>query len=210
MIVLRAKNVEFDVTYVDLRDKPDWFLKISPHGKVPVLVVDEKPLFESNAIAEFLDEVVEPQLHPADPIKRARNRAWIENIRDFSTEVRGLYYSNTKEEFDAVLEKTPRQFQKMENAIQEDRENDGPYFNGPELCMVDASYAPFLRRFRLVDRSANTGLLAKFPLLSAWADALEGNEAIKGSLPDNFEDDFFAMLKRNNRYIVSIWKDEAA
>ncbi|MBT3904836.1 MAG: glutathione S-transferase family protein [Rhodospirillales bacterium] len=210
MIVLRAKNVEFDVTYINLREKPDWFLKISPHGKVPVLVVDEKPLFESNAIAEFLDENAEPRLHPEDSIKRARNRAWVENIRDFSEEVRGLYYANTKEEFDAVLEKTPGQFQKMETAIKEDRDNDGPYFNGPDLCMVDASYAPFLRRFKLVDRSIESGLLEKFPLLSAWADALEKNDAISGSLPANFEEEFLAMLQRNNRYVCSIWKDAAA
>ncbi|MCG8544426.1 MAG: glutathione S-transferase N-terminal domain-containing protein, partial [Alphaproteobacteria bacterium] len=57
MIVLRAKDVDFDVTYINLREKPDWFLKISPHGKVPVLSVNEQPLFESNAIAEYLDEV---------------------------------------------------------------------------------------------------------------------------------------------------------
>ena len=64
MIVLRTKEVDFDVTYVNLREKPDWFLQISPHGKVPVLNVDDQPLFESNAIAEFLDEVVEPHIHP--------------------------------------------------------------------------------------------------------------------------------------------------
>ena len=63
MICLRAKNVEFEVTYINLSDKPDWFLEISPHGKVPVLLVDDVPLFESNAIAEYLDETVEPRLH---------------------------------------------------------------------------------------------------------------------------------------------------
>jgi glutathione S-transferase len=210
VIVLRAKNVEFDVTYVNLSDKPDWFLKISPHGKVPVLAVDDQPLFESNAIAEFLDENAEPRLHPVDPIKRARNRAWVENIRDFSASIRGLYYANTKEEFEATLEDTPVQFQKMENAIKEDRGNDGPYFNGPDLCMVDASYAPFLRRFLLVEKSTKTGLMAKFPLLSAWADALAQNEAIVGSLPANFEEEFAAMLNRNNRYLASIWVGAAA
>jgi glutathione S-transferase len=52
VIVLRAKDIPFEVTYIDLRNKPDWFLEISPHGKVPVLQVDGVPLFESNAIAE--------------------------------------------------------------------------------------------------------------------------------------------------------------
>ena len=32
VIVMRAKGVDFDVTYINLREKPDWFLKISPHG----------------------------------------------------------------------------------------------------------------------------------------------------------------------------------
>ena len=73
---MRAKDVEFEVTFINLRDKPDWFLKISPHGKVPVLKIGEDILFESNAIAEFLDETVSPRLHPEDPIERARNRAW--------------------------------------------------------------------------------------------------------------------------------------
>ena len=75
VIMLRAKGVDFDVTYINLREKPDWFLEISPHGKVPVLKVGDEVLFESNAIAEYLDEVFEPRLHPADPVKRAKNRA---------------------------------------------------------------------------------------------------------------------------------------
>ena len=70
MIAMRAKKVDFEVTYVNLRDKPDWFLEISPHGKVPVLKVDGEILFESNAIAEYLDEMVEPRLHPAAGLRR--------------------------------------------------------------------------------------------------------------------------------------------
>ena len=41
---MRAKGVEFDVTYINLREKPDWFLKISPHAKVPVLNVGDTPI----------------------------------------------------------------------------------------------------------------------------------------------------------------------
>ena len=58
---MRAKDVEFDVTYINLREKPDWFLKISPHGKVPVLLVEpsgqagQVPLFESGALRPVID-----------------------------------------------------------------------------------------------------------------------------------------------------------
>ena len=41
-IVLRAKGIAYDINYIDRDNRPDWFLKISPHAKVPVLVVDGK------------------------------------------------------------------------------------------------------------------------------------------------------------------------
>ena len=102
MIVLRTKKVDFEVTYINLREKPDWFLKISPHGKVPVLNVGDDVLFESNAIAEFLDETVSPQLHPTDAIKRARNRAWTDFVPDFSKGLSAAYRRDTVEEMEEL------------------------------------------------------------------------------------------------------------
>ena len=93
---MRAKNVEFEVTYITKDTKPDWFLEISPHGKVPVLKVDDHALFESNAIAEFLDEVVEPQLAPKDPIERARNRAWTDFTAKWAGALNKVNYAQTK------------------------------------------------------------------------------------------------------------------
>ena len=61
-IVLRAKNVPYEITYIDRDHRPDWFLAVSPHSKVPVLLIDGKEaLFESNAIAEYLEETVAPR-----------------------------------------------------------------------------------------------------------------------------------------------------
>src|SRR5260221_3880977 len=56
-IVLREKKVDFALSHIDPDNRPDWFLAISPHRKVPVLRIDDRvSLFESNAIAEYLDE----------------------------------------------------------------------------------------------------------------------------------------------------------
>ena len=103
MILLRAKDVEFDVTYVNLREKPDWFLEISPHGKVPVLKVDDEILFESSAIAEYLDEVVSPRLHPEDPIARAKNRAWTDFTPTFAGALSKIHYAKTREDMEAAV-----------------------------------------------------------------------------------------------------------
>ena len=39
VIALLERGVPFERIDIDLADKPDWFRKISPLGKVPVLVV---------------------------------------------------------------------------------------------------------------------------------------------------------------------------
>ena len=196
MIVLRAKEVEFEVTYINLREKPDWFLEISPHGKVPVLSVGGKPLFESNAIAEFLDEMVPPRLHPEDPIKRARNRAWTDFVPDFSADFGRVYYAADEAALAKGMEAARPRLAKLEEAIAKERDNEGPYFNGPELCLVDAAYAPFFQRYDFVETRLDCGLLKEFPLVQAWSDALLANERIVGSVADSFEREFVVNLHR--------------
>ena len=210
MIVLRAKAVKFDVTYINLREKPDWFLKISPHGKVPVLDVDGQPLYESNAIAEFLDETVEPRLHPADPIQRARNRAWTDFLPDFAKGLSGIYYTKSKEEVAEGVKAAPARVSKLEAAIARERGNDGPYFNGKELCMVDAGYAPFFQRFAIADSKLKTGLLDAFPLVKAWSKALLSTDAVTGSVAPEFDEAFVANLKRREFYVGTLFDEKSA
>ena len=207
MIVLRVKNVEFDVTYIDLRNKPDWFLEISPHGKVPVLKVDGEILFESNAIAEYLEETNEPRLHPADPIKRARNRAWTDFTPDFSKALNGIYYTPTREAMEAGLADSKVRLKRVEDALAA-RGNDGPFFNDGNFSLVDAAYAPFLQRFEVVERYLQTGLLKEFPHLKAWSDTLLSDERVTGSVVSNFEEEFYGNLVRREHYVASLMKSD--
>jgi glutathione S-transferase len=209
VILLRAKDVEFEVTYIDLTDKPDWFLKISPHSKVPVLLVDDEPLFESNAIAEYLDDVVAPRKHPEDAFKRARNRAWTDFVPDFSKAI-NIYYTTSAQEVAEKVAAAPKVLQKLEDAIAKERGNDGPYFNGAELCLVDAAYAPFLQRLAMADRYAKTGMLRDFPLVRAWSDALLSNEGVTGSVAPSFPDVFYTNLKNQGYYIGTLLEQDIA
>jgi len=193
--VLRTKDVEFDVTYINLREKPDWFLEISPHGKVPVLSVDDKVLFESNAIAEFLDETIAPRLHPEEAVKRARNRAWTDFVPEFSRHLGTVTYARTTADLAEAMEKAARPLSRLEQAIETERENEGPYFNGANLSLVDASYAPFLQRFRIADKYLQTGLLGDYPNLQAWTDALVDNAIVINSVAPEFYDTYEKMLK---------------
>lgn len=202
---MRAKDVEFEVTFINLLEKPDWFLKISPHGKVPVLKIGEDILFESNAIAEFLDETVSPRLHPEDPIERARNRAWTDFVSSFARALNGVYYTKTREEMEDGLAKAPKTIERLEEALTRQRDlNDGPYFNGPNLSLVDCAYAPFLQRFLIADGYLRTGLLDNFPKVKKWADALLSNDTVIGAVAPEFLKEFEESLRRRKFYVASL------
>ena len=187
MIVLRAKKVEFDVTYITKEDKPDWFLELSPHGKVPVLKVNDIALFESNAIAEFLDEVVEPRLAPQDPIMRAYNRAWTDFTGNWAKALNQVTYAKTAGEHASALNELPLTLQKLEDALSR-RSNNGPYFNDENISLVDAAYAPFIMRFEIVEGINPTNILKQYPNISAWSDALMENEFVINSVPNDFSE----------------------
>ena len=191
VIAMRVKGVEFDVTYIDLKNKPDWFLEISPHGKVPVLKVDDAVLFESNAISEYLDEVVPPRLHPEDPIERARNRAWTDFLPTFGwgPGLNNLTYAADEAAMAEALETARPRVARLEGALAE-RGNDGPYFNGPDFSLVDAGYGPFFQRFKICDAVLKTGLLDAFPRVAAWVDALLADDKITGAVPEDFAEKF--------------------
>ncbi len=186
-IVLQQKQVPYDITYIDRDHRPDWFLAVSPHSKVPVLQIDGKDaLFESNAIAEYLEETAAPRLHPEDPIARARNRAWTDYISTFASTVSNTMYADSEEEFGARASKLSGPFGKLDEALAK-RGNAGPFFNGPRLSLVDAAYAPFLQRYTFMDRLRPLGVIEKFPHLAAWRDALLLAPAVKTSTVSDIE-----------------------
>jgi glutathione S-transferase len=186
-IVLRAKQVPYEITYIDRDKRPAWFLAVSPHSKVPVLQIDGKEaLFESNAIAEYLEETATPRLHPEDAIARARNRAWTDYVPTFASAISNTMYSDSEEEFAARAAKLSGPFGKLDEALAK-RGNSGPYFNGAKFSLVDAAYAPFVQRYTFMDRLRPLGIIEKFPHLAAWRDALLAAAAVKASTVSNVE-----------------------
>ena len=118
-IVLREKNTPFEFRHIEPDNRPDWFLAISPHKKVPVLRIDDKvSLFESNAINEYLDETIAPRLHPDDPVQRAINRAWTDYVPTFSEYVTGIAYADDEAAAQESLDKIPVAFERLERALE--------------------------------------------------------------------------------------------
>ncbi|HCK82376.1 MAG TPA: glutathione S-transferase family protein [Candidatus Competibacter sp.] len=197
VIALNEKQVPFDITYVDLQNLPDWFNAISPMGKVPVLRVDEnRVLFESAVINEYLDETNPPPLHPHDPWRRAHNRAWIE----FGSNLIGRQYrmlmaadeAGCGQERDGLL----ADLQYVEQQL-----GEGPFFNGAAFSLADAAYAPLLMRSEIIERHHPQGLLAKTPKIANWCEALRVRPAVRESVVADFEERFVAYFAAQGGFL---------
>ena len=207
-IVLREKNTPFEFRHIDKDNRPDWFLAISPHKKVPVLSVDEKvSLFESNAIAEYLDETIAPRLHPDDPVQRAINRAWTDYVPTFASAVTATGYAKDEADYKAAAAKIPAAFERLEQALQ--KQSAGPFFNGAKYSLVDASYAPFLQRYFFLDRVKPLGVIEKFPGLKAWAEMLMRRPSTHSFPEGEFEAMYRANLKNRKVYASQFIADAA-
>ena len=202
-IVLREKKVEFEFGHIPRDNRPDWFLAISPHKKVPVLRIDDRvSLFESNAIAEYLDETIAPRLHPEDPLLRATNRAWTDYLPTFADAISALGYVDSEAEFDKAAAKIPVPFERLEGAL--GRQGGGPYFNGAAYSLVDAGYAPFLQRYAFLDRIRPLGHLERFPKLVAWSAALLARPSTHSFPPQEFENLYRQNVRGRQKYLSGL------
>ena len=199
-IVLREKKIDFEFQHIEPDNRPDWFLAISPHKKVPVLRVDDRiSLFESNAIAEYLDETVPPRLHPEDPVARAVNRAWTDYVPSFADIVTATAYADTEADYRAAAEKIPLPFERLERALE--KSGRGPYFNGAAYSLVDAAYAPFLQRYFFLDRIRKLGHIEAFPRVAAWGKALVERPSTHSFPPLEFEALYRDIVRRRNKWV---------
>ncbi len=116
VITLTEKGVAFERVDIDLANKPEWFLKISPLGKTPVLMVGEAAIFESAVILEYLEETEPKPLHPADPLRRAEHRAWIEFGSTVLNDIAGFYAAPDETTFKARIAQLEGRFARLEVA----------------------------------------------------------------------------------------------
>jgi glutathione S-transferase len=208
-IVLREKGVDFEFRHIDRDNRPDWFLAISPHKKVPVVSIDGKvSLFESNAIAEYLDETITPRLHPEDPVQRAINRAWTDFLPTFADIVTGQAYSENEAEYKEDIAKIPQAFEKLEGALKA-QSPQGPFFNGAKYSLVDAAYAPFLQRYDFLDGIKPLGTIEKFPRLKAWTETLLKRPSTHSFPEAEFEALYRLNVKLRKKYLSQFIADAA-
>ena len=162
-ITMHEKKVPHQYVEINPYKKAPEFLALNPRGLVPTLAVpvdksgkDQKPLYESGVVCDYLEEVFSDSvkngdsLYPEDSYEKARCRLWIDHISGkivpafyrFMQHSEGKPYS---------LDEARQDFLGHLKTFIREADPSGPYFLGEKFSMVDVMLAPWLCRLFLFD-----------------------------------------------------------
>jgi glutathione S-transferase len=205
VIALAEKGVPFERVDIDLANKPDWFLALSPFGKTPVLLVGDVPIFESAVILEYLEETEPKPLHPADPLRRAEHRGWIEFGSAVLNDIAGFYAAPDQAAFNAKMSQLEQRFARLEARVAA-----APWFDGENFSLVDAVFGPVFRYFDVFDEIADFGILADKPKLARWRKALAARPSVRAAVSAEYPALLRAFIERRNSWLSGLQARAAA
>lgn len=170
-MTLEEKGLKYSVIEESLKTPSDELLRMHPEGKVPLLVHDGHPLFESAVITEYLEDAFpEVSLMPATALERAELRLWTFWCNHlFKPDLDAFKYkfnSLPEAEQRALLGRLQGHLAKLEKAL------DGwPYLLGGDFTLADIHVFPFYRQLMRSQPDVNS-LLGQFPLTKDWLDRI--------------------------------------
>lgn len=225
-ITLHEKKIAHQYVEINPYKKEAEFLALNPRGLVPTLAVpvdddahagdrggggggtqgkgkpNQKPLYESSVICEYLDEVYAdtarhgPALYPENAYERARARIWIDHVsgKIVPAFYRLMQHSDAKAY--TLAEAREELLGHLKTFIREaDAGGEGPFFLGRNFSMVDVMLAPWLCRLFLFDVYKEGGLGVPpmgeggddEPLWErwrVWADAVMARDSVLDTLSE--------------------------
>ncbi|KJZ79508.1 hypothetical protein HIM_00977 [Hirsutella minnesotensis 3608] len=197
-ITLCEKRIPYQYVEINPYKKEPHFLEMNPRGLVPTLVVpvgasgkQQKPLFESSIICEYLDDAFSddskhgPSLLPSDPYEKARARLWIDHIN--TRIIPGFYkFLQHTPEKPFSIQDARTEFHGHVRKLVEQMDPAGPWFLGKEMSLVDISLAPWARRLWLIDHYKPGGLgIPKegdddvWKRWNIWLEAIKDRQSVK-------------------------------
>ena len=195
--LLEAKGLPYEIEFISLSDKPQWFLDISPNGQVPVLITDQgKALFESDAIVEYIEEAYPALQEGLSPEDKAINRAW-----SYLASKNYLVQCSAQRSPDAEVlkersEKLGKAFDRIEKQL-----GDTPYFGGETIGMVDIAWLPLLHRADIIQRRSCFDFIGDRPKLKTWQAQLLSTGLAEKSVAPDFEEAFSAFYLSDQTYL---------
>jgi glutathione S-transferase len=204
-IALAEKGAGYTRIDVDLGNKPDWFKRLSPLGKTPVLRVGETAIFESAVILEYLEETLSYPLHPADPLRRAEHRSFIEFGSAILNDIAAFYSTSDAEAFESRRRQLAERFGWFEQRLRA-----APWFDGETFSLVDAVFAPVFRYFDAFDRIGDFAILAGLERTPRWRRSLAARSSVQAAVTADFDARLWQFLLARRSHLSRLMERAAA
>jgi glutathione S-transferase len=176
---------------------PD-FVEASPRGLVPAIRVPRSStyishhtskqdlvLWESLPVAEYIDAVFGGGrlLARNDPYQRARQQIWCDHCTD---RVQKKFYQALVAQDNNVQEQFVQEFYNECRSLARAMSEEGPFFDGKNLSLVDVALAPFWQRILTVGPHYFGLVLpmdeVEFQRLDIWWQACQGHPAVAATI----------------------------
>uniref|UniRef100_A0A131XVF6 Putative glutathione s-transferase n=1 Tax=Ixodes ricinus TaxID=34613 RepID=A0A131XVF6_IXORI len=204
LLVLQAKNIPHEIINLDLKNKPEWHFKLNPAGKVPILQQDDKILYESLVVSEYLDEAYgKTRLMSTDPYIRAKDKLFVEAATAAAMPMLKIHHNkDSKDELWA-------EFRGKLNLFEDElKERKSPFFSGNQPGFVDYMIWPFFPKastFTIIFPELKFPTCREFPLLVQWMEAMKKDGAVTAlKLEDHLVDYTRGVLEGNTDYDVGL------
>ena len=203
--LLEAKNASYDIQYIDLSNKPDWFMEISPNGQVPLLITElSEVLFESDAIVEYIEETISNPLFNSNPVKKAQERAWSYLASKHYLVQCAAQRSKDKETLLERSHQLSKAFAKLEIKL-----TNSKFFSDDNLGMVDIAWLPLLHRVSIIEKYSGYDFINKFPKVKLLQKNILKTGLAEKSVSEDFEDKFTAFYLSEETYLGQCTKTKS-
>jgi len=172
---------------------------------VPVLLDGDEPIFESAVILEFLEETQPNPLHPADPLRRAEHRGWIEFGSAVLNDIAGFYAAKDEATFATKIAALKDKFARLEARLAA-----APWFDGENFSLVDAVFGPVFRYFDTFDGIGDFGIVDAKPKVARWRSALAQRPSVINAVSSDYPALLRDFIARRNSYLSELQRDRAA
>jgi glutathione S-transferase len=192
-LALEEKGAAYRLAPVDIfaaGGPPPGYLRRHPFGRIPAFEHDGFRLYESRAIALYVDEAFPgPPLLPATPRGRARVHQIVGLLDSYA--YRPLVWGIYVERVERPREGRASDETRIAQAVPQARTclaalaalmDESPYLAGGDVTLADLHAAPMIACFRQAPEGG--AMLAEVPALARWWDRLAGRASLAATAVD--------------------------
>ena len=172
LFTLHATNTPFEMQVIDFmkgEHKGAEYMHHQPFGQLPALVDGDFEMFESRAMARYVDEVAGHKLTPTDAKGRAVMEQWISvETSNFTPHAMTFVYNDVfkRPQGEEKLAAAGNALDKCCAILDARLAETKAFLVGDKLTLADVGYAPYIE-YAMVSPAAKA-IFAKHPHLMAW------------------------------------------